>query len=111
MINLDGHSAVPTFTTPSVNGQDINTDNGVVFTTDGARLDRINTTDSLRIPKYDDPSNGSDDEGNIIYVTGDGAAQKGIYTYDESAGSYQQVGLDENELRESMFALRLFNGL
>jgi hypothetical protein len=59
IINLDGHSATTTFTTPSINGQNINIDGGIV-----TRQNKI-VTDNLDVEGRVDAS-GYDVDGSPL---------------------------------------------
>jgi hypothetical protein len=73
MINLDGHSATVTFTDPSVNGQDIGIDGGIVTRQDGSQFDSVQDTGGNTMLQFmlalgiDDPDSDAEVAGALYW--------------------------------------------
>lgn len=60
------------------------------FTPDGLTVPQISALTSVVLPKYDELSNAPSTEGVVVYATGDGSDDAGVYKHDGT--SYAQLG-------------------
>jgi len=87
MINLDGHSATVNFTDPSVNGQDIGIDGGIVTRQDGSQFDSVQDTAGNTMLQ------GVVDSGQVSLSNNVAAVSTGINTTD--ATFMLALGIDD----------------
>lgn len=82
-INLFSSTAQASFDS---NG-DLNLNGGDITGVTNLVAQNADVSADLRLPSYDDPTSAPQNEGSMIYVTGNGSAAAGVYQHDGSSYS------------------------